>query len=51
MKALRSDKGKKRVLTPAKHRSLRMTDLDWAKFIALGGSKWLRLMINNQFYR
>ena len=47
MKKTRSDKGAKRVLDNAKIRCIRLSDLDYAKFRALGGIQWLRDIINN----
>ena len=46
MNKTRSDKGAKRVLDNAKMRCIRLTDLDYAKFRALGGIQWLRIIIN-----
>lgn len=42
----RSDKGIKRVSDTAKLRGIRLSDVNYLKFKALGGVKWLRQLIN-----
>jgi len=39
--------GKPKIANPAKHRSIRLNDADYATFMKLGGAEWLRRYVRS----